>query len=142
MTTEAPLEDTLYEGAPSLVPGLGSLVLAILTVGLALIYFWARRGGTTYRVTSQRIVVESGLFSKKLEQVDLYRVNDFTVERTFSQRVMGTGNLTMTTFDKSTPIVNLVDLKTDVVALYERTRRAVEAAKEMRRVRMLDVEQA
>ena len=97
MTTEAPLEDTLYEGAPSLVPGLGSLVLAILTLGIALIYFWARRGGTTYRVTSQRIVVESGLFSKKLEQVDLYRVNDFTVERPFSQRVMGTGNLTMST---------------------------------------------
>ncbi len=141
MTTTPAHEETLYEGAPSLIPGLGSLALAVLTLGLALIYLWARRGGTTYRVTSQRIVVESGLFSRKLEQVDLYRVNDFTVERPFSQRVMGTGNLTMTTFDKSTPIVNLVDLKTDVVALYEKTRAAVEAAKESRRVRMLDVEQ-
>ncbi len=114
-----PTELTIYEGSPSLVPGLGSLLLAILSGGLLLLYFWVQRGGTTYHITTHRIVVESGLFSKKLEQVDLYRVNDFTVERPFSQRVMGTGNLTMTTFDKSTPIVNLVDMRTDVVALYE-----------------------
>jgi uncharacterized membrane protein YdbT with pleckstrin-like domain len=134
-------EETLFEGTPALVPGLGSLVAAVLTLGLALIYFWGRRAGTTYRVTSQRIVIESGLFSKKLEQIDLYRVNDFVVERPFSQRMLGTGNLRMTTFDKSTPAVELVGLKTDVVALYEKTRAAVEVLKQARGVRMVDMEQ-
>jgi uncharacterized membrane protein YdbT with pleckstrin-like domain len=134
-------EETLFQGSPRLVPGLGSLLAAVLTLGLALIYFWLRRAGTTYRVTSQRIVIESGLFSKKLEQIDLYRVNDFVVERPFSQRMLGTGNLRMTTFDKSTPVVELVGLKTDVVALYERTRAAVEVIKQARGVRMVDMEQ-
>lgn len=142
MNPALPQEETLFEGAPALVPGLGSLLMAVLTLGLALIYFWGRRAGTTYRVTTQRIVIESGLFSKKLEQLDLYRVNDFVVERPFSQRVLGTGNLRMTTFDKSTPVVELLGLKTDVVALYEKTRAAVEAIKQSRGVRMLDMEQS
>lgn len=133
-------ETIIFEGAPALVPSLGALLAAIFTVGLALVWFWFQRGGTTYKVTNQRVVIDSGLFSKKLDQLDLYRVNDFVVDRPFGQRLLGTGNIRMTTFDKSTPTVELVALKTDVVALYEVLRKAVETAKQVRGVRVVDYE--
>ena len=133
-------ETVLFEGSPALIPGLGALAVAILTLGLALIYFYLKRGGTRYKVTTQRIVIESGIFSKKMEQLDLYRINDFTVERPFGQRVMGTGNLRLSTFDKTTPIVYLAALKVDVVQLYETMRVHVEQLKQQRGVRIVDYE--
>jgi hypothetical protein len=133
-------EEVLFEGSPSLIPGLGSLLLVILTVGLALIVLWAQRGGTKYRITSQRVIIDKGLFSKTLDQLDLYRINDFVVERPFSQRVMGTGNIKLKTLEKANPEVDLVAIPTDVVELYEKMRKAVEASKQQRSVRLVEYE--
>lgn len=134
-------EQVLFEGTPALVHSLGAAVIAVLTVGLALIYFWIKRGGTHYRITTQRIVIDRGILSKKMEQLDLYRIVDFTVDRPFGQRVLGTGNLKLNTFDKTTPVIELFGLKADVVQLYEVLRKAVEANKQARGVRTIDYEQ-
>ncbi len=64
-------EEVLYEGSPALIPGLGSLLFVILTVGLGFIWLWWKRGGTTYRITSQRVIVDRGLFGKTLDQLDI-----------------------------------------------------------------------
>jgi len=135
-----PQETVLYEGQPALVHSLGAMLLAIFTAGIAVLFFWLKRGGVSYRVTTQRIVIDKGILSKKMEQIDLYRIVDFTVERPFGQRILGTGNLRLTTFDKTTPVVELTGLKTDVVALYETLRVAVESSKQARGVRMVDYE--
>lgn len=139
-TGDAVAERTLFEGRVALIPGLGALLVSVLTLGLALIYFALRRLGTHYKVTTQRIVIETGVFSKKLDQIDIYRINDYSVERPFSQRLLGTGNLVIEAMDKSTPIVRLEGLKTDVVSLYERLRVATEAEKARRGVRVVDYE--
>ena len=133
-------EVVLFEGRAALVPGFGTLLVAILTVGLWLIVRWFQTLGKTYRITNRRIVVETGVLSKKLEQIDLYRVADYTVERPFSQRIMGTGNLLLKTFDKTTPELHVLAIKTDVVKLYEAVRAATEADKARRGVRMVDYE--
>jgi hypothetical protein len=75
-----------------------------------------------------------------MEQIDLYRVNDYTVERPFLQRLLGTGNLSLKTFDKTTPELRITEIKTDVVALYERLRQATEKDRAARGVRMVDYE--
>jgi uncharacterized membrane protein YdbT with pleckstrin-like domain len=136
----SPAEEVFFEGRPALIPSLGAFLLVILTLGLWLIVRYWRMLGCLYRVTSRRIVVETGVLSKRLEQVDLYRVNDYTVERPFLQRLMGTGNLLLKTMDKTTPEVNLLGIKTDVVALYERLRVATEADKTRRRAQVVDYE--
>jgi uncharacterized membrane protein YdbT with pleckstrin-like domain len=124
-------EEVLFEGRAALVPGVGTLWLIVR---------WFQTLGKTYRITSRRIVVETGVLSKKLEQIDLYRVADYTVERPFGQRIMGTGNLLLKTFDKTTPELNVMAIKTDVVKLYESVRAATEADKARRGVRMVDYE--
>ena len=82
---DAASEELLYEGYPSVVPSLGALLLCIVTLGIALLVLWVRARGKHYRITSQRIVIDLGLFSKKMEQVDLYRITDYVVERPFGQ---------------------------------------------------------
>ncbi len=133
-------EEVFFEGRPPLVATLGGLLLAIVTLGLWLIPQWWRSRGCLYRITSRRIVVETGVLSKRLEQIDLYRINDYTVERPFSQRLLGTGNIMLKSMDKSTPELYLRNLKTDVVALYERLRSATEADKTRRGARVVDYE--
>lgn len=135
-------EELLYAGRPAVLPSFGALVLAILTLGIYAVYAWIRASGTHYKITSQRIVIERGLFSKRMEQIDLFRVVDYVVERPFSQRMMGTGNLVLEAMDKTTPEVRIEAIKTDVMALYERLRYATNLEKQKRGVRVLDVEPA
>lgn len=132
------VEEVLYEGNPGVVPSAGALLIVILTLGLALPVLWLRAKSRHFRVTSQRIVVESGLFSKKMEQVDLYRITDYVVERPFGQRLVGTGNLVLEAIDSTSPMLRLDGLKTDVMALYEKLRAATEASKARRGVRVVD----
>jgi uncharacterized membrane protein YdbT with pleckstrin-like domain len=133
-------EEVLFEGRAALVPSIGVLLLCIATLGLWLVPRWWHQGSKLYRVTTRRIVVETGVLSKRLEQIDLYRIADYTVERPFGQRMLGTGNLLLRTFDKTTPQLNVREIKTDVVALYEKLRAATEAEKTRRGVRMVDYE--
>jgi uncharacterized membrane protein YdbT with pleckstrin-like domain len=135
-------ETVVFEGHPALVPNFSALLLAILTVGLALLVYWWRSRAIRYRVTSQRIVIESGLLSKKMEHIDLYRIRDYVVERPFGQRLVGTGNLVLEAMDSTTPQFRLQGLKTDVVGLYEKLRVLTEADKRARGVRLVDYETA
>lgn len=138
--TEDVAEQVLFEGRPALIGGVGALLITILTVGLALIVFWFRARAVHYRITTQRVVIERGVLSKKLEQTDLYRVYDYVVERPLSQRMLGTGNLVLESADKSTPKIRIDGIKTDVVALYEQVRKATEVEKRRRGVRVVDAE--
>jgi uncharacterized membrane protein YdbT with pleckstrin-like domain len=125
-----------------LFQGVGGLLLAVLTLGIWLVVRFFQTRGTFYKITTQRIVVEHGILSKRMEQIDLYRVVDYVVERPFGQRIMGTGNLILEAMDKTTPEIHIDGIKTDVVALYERLRYATEQEKRRRGVRVMDVEPA
>jgi uncharacterized membrane protein YdbT with pleckstrin-like domain len=133
-------EELLYEGRPAVIQGIGGLLLAILTLGISALVQYIRTRGTSYKITTQRVVIESGVFSKRMEQIDLYRVVDYVVDRPFGQRVMGTGNIILEAMDKTTPEIRISGVKTDVVALYERLRYCTEQEKKRRNVRVLDVE--
>jgi uncharacterized membrane protein YdbT with pleckstrin-like domain len=133
-------EQILYEGHPAVLPTLGAWCITILTLGLAAIYFAIRAKSQRYKLTNQRIVLETGILSKRLDQIDTYRINDYVVERPFGQRLVGTGNLILSALDRSTPEVRIFGLKTDVTVLYEQLRRATEEQKARRGVRVLDTE--
>lgn len=133
-------EKVLFEGHPPLCPSATELFVAILTLGLALLYFAYKSRAVHYRITTERVVIETGLFSKRMDQIDLYRINDYVVERPFSQRIVGTGNIVLATMDRSSPELRLDGLKTDVMALYETLRKATEEMKRTRGVRTVDAE--
>jgi uncharacterized membrane protein YdbT with pleckstrin-like domain len=133
-------EEVFFEGHPAALRSFGGAFVALITLGIAWLVWAIKARSTTYRITSQRIVVETGIFGKKLEQVDLYRIVDYVVERPFLQRIMGTGNIIIETLDKTQPEVRVEGIRTDVVALYERLRQATEAEKRRRGVALVDME--
>lgn len=138
--TTADAESSLFEGRPAVLPGIAEVLVSILTLGLGALYFWIKSHATHYKVTTRRVIVERGILSKRLEQVDAYRIKDYVVDRPFGQRLLGTGNLLLHTMDQTTPSLQLHGLRTDVVALYEQLRAAAEAERSRRGVRLLDNE--
>ncbi len=130
----------LFDGYAATLRSVGELALAILTVGIAWLVLYFKRRAHHFRITTQRIVVEEGLFSKRIDQLDIYRITDYTVDLPFGQRIMNTGNLFLKAMDPTTPELKLMGLKTDVRALYENLRRATEIEKQRRGVRVIDNE--
>lgn len=62
-----------------------------------------RLNTTTYKITSQRIIVKTGLIGKDLEEIELLRVNDFSVDQSIPDRLLGIGTLTVFSDDASSP---------------------------------------
>lgn len=133
-----PTEQVLFEGHPAVLSSLGRLLLAFLTLGILAIYFFIQTRTKRYRITTERVIIETGLLNKRMEQVDLYRVVDYVVERPIGQRLLGTGNLVLTTTDRTSAELRIDQIHTDVMALYEKLRAATEAQKRTRGVRVID----
>ena len=139
--TSAQDEQVLFEGHPATLPSLGAWLVAIVTLGIGALVYWLRARGVRYRITTQRVSVERGILSKRMDQIDLDRINDYVVDRPLMQRIVGTGNLTLEAMDKTSRELTLRGLPTDVVALYEALRKATEDEKRRRGVRVVDYEQ-
>ena len=66
---------------------------------------------TVYKLTEEKLYVETGFLSKKEEEVRLYRIMDLTLNRPLSQRVFGLGTIHCCTADKSTPEFDIKKIK-------------------------------
>ena len=66
---------------------------------------------TKYSVYNEKIIVDSGVFTKTQEEIRLYRVLDMTLKRTFWQRIFGLGTIQMKTSDKALPEFAFVNIK-------------------------------
>lgn len=88
---------------------------------------------TVYSFNEDCIFIDSGIFTKKQEEIRLYRVLDISVTRTFAQRIFGMGTITLKTSDKSTPDVSLINLK-KVMDVKTELSNLIEANREKKRI--------
>ncbi len=85
---------------------------------------------TTYKLTEEKLFVETGFLSKNEEEVRLYRIMDLTLNRPLGQRIFGLGTIHCCTADKSTPefdikkIKNSRDVKNLLSDMVEKERQA------------------
>jgi uncharacterized membrane protein YdbT with pleckstrin-like domain len=126
-------ETVLFDGHPALFGSVFRVIIAIATLGIGAVYFWIQANNTKYLITSQRVVIEAGIFSKNITALELYLVNDIELEKPFGQRLMGTGNITLIGEDQTHPSLRLVRLPLDVRQLYEQLRQDIEKCKYTRR---------
>ncbi|MBE6731794.1 MAG: PH domain-containing protein [Ruminococcaceae bacterium] len=66
---------------------------------------------TVYKVTEEKLLIESGFFNKQEEEIRLYRIMDLTLKRPFGQRIFGLGTIHCCTADKSTPEIDILKIK-------------------------------
>lgn len=81
--------------------------VGILAVVGVFLYSRLVRIGTTYRLFPERIEVESGLLSRKIENVELYRVRDVGLRQSIYGRIGGFGDVYIHSTDSSTPDLHI-----------------------------------
>lgn len=122
--------------------GLGKLVLCLVGVGLVIIALrWLQNIATTYELTDQRLIIRTGIFNKKTDEIELYRVKDVTVTYSLINQWADIGAISITSSDPTTQGGTLVlrDIPR-ARAIREELRTLVDNARQARRVREMDVD--
>lgn len=142
-TTPLTTEHPIWEGNPSHWNNFGAYVLSVILLpvfGLGLILFlvkYLELRYTRYRLTDQRLQITQGVFSRTTKNLELYRVKDLRLERSFLQRMAGIGSIAMVTSDFVLKNFSLEGVP-DSEHLFEEMRRAVETLRIARGVREID----
>lgn len=155
-------EQTIFRGSPSVLTRFGSLFLATLVLAGAIAgvyllnqpYLWILAGlcflfilGTVlvvkaeqYEVTTERVRHRRGIFTKRTDEIELYRVTDTTLIEPITQRVLGLGTIEFRTADATNPTFSMEAIH-GARNLREQLRKHVEEARERKRVRLTEFEQ-
>ena len=136
-------EKIIWEGSPSQVTNLGVYVACALLFFLVVpvfyaIWRWIVTRCFRYSVSDQRIRVTEGVFNKRTDSLELYRVKDVVLLQPFGLRMFGVGNVELRTSDMTSPLLTL-NAVPDPAALREKILLAAEARRDAKGVRELDV---
>ena len=66
---------------------------------------------TTYTLTTQRLIIRTGLLGRSEEQIDLGRVKDIRLTQGLSDRMIGIGQIEVISTDPSTPSFRLMGVR-------------------------------
>lgn len=132
-------EETIWKGTPSAAQDfwLNLSCLLVLPIPWA-IGRWVQRRNSLMEITTERLRITSGVLSKKVEELELYRVRDTTFLQPFILRLFRVGNLKLNTDDATTPTILLGGIPADQ-ALRDRLRHAVEACRDRKRTRVSEL---
>ena len=101
-------------------------------------YFGLPLSFTKYAISEDRLFQATGILNLKYEEILLYRVRDLALTRSFGQRLFGVGSITVTSSDKSRPVLVIHNVK-DPAAVKELLHEQVEDMKIRRRVRFGEI---
>jgi uncharacterized membrane protein YdbT with pleckstrin-like domain len=109
-------------------------VLVPLAVGAVIFFITGLvRKSDRVRVTNRSIEHESGVFSKKIDVVELWRVRDVRYKQSFFDRLLGIAHIEVFTKDVTTPSFEIVGLPASR-ELFEKLRDAIEIQRQSHRV--------
>jgi membrane protein YdbS with pleckstrin-like domain len=82
--------------------------------------------GVHYRLTTQRLFHEKGVLSRTTNRIETIDIDDVTVEQGPVERMMGVGNIRVTSSDRTDPelVIRGIDDPRTVSALIDKARRA------------------
>ncbi len=130
---ESAVERTLFAGRPAALFSVGRWLLAILTLGIAGLFYWIASLSTRFELTTQRVRIERGVFSKSRQDTELYRIDDIALEEPLGMRMLGHAVMYLRSTDRSTPEIRIYGVpglaglaeKLRECSLRERERRGV-----------------
>lgn len=95
---------------------------------------------TKYSLSEDRIFLETGLFTTNLDEILLYRIRDISLRITLWQRIFGVGTVKLVSSDKSTPELELKNIRhpRDVKELIHKQVEEMKLARRMRIGEMID----
>jgi uncharacterized membrane protein YdbT with pleckstrin-like domain len=160
-------ERTLWEGTPSQIINLPLFILCALAAGALIggafflrdrmgqgayimgaaaviplfiaIWRWVRTNATKYHLTTERLHVTTGVFSRRTEDLELYRVKDYHINEPFTMRVFGLADIILNTTDDANATIFLKAIP-DGKGLRDQIRKNVEVCRDRKRVRVQELE--
>ncbi|SCJ12764.1 PH domain-containing protein [Intestinibacter bartlettii] len=106
------------------------------------VFFGLPLSFTKYRLTTNRLFVNTGFLTQREDEVRLYRITDVSLSRTLMQRVFGLSTIHCNSSDKTLGNFDIINIK-DGEAVKEILSQSVERERIARRVstreNMIDV---
>lgn len=93
---------------------------------------------TRYRLSEDRLFLETGLLNSHYDEILLYRVRDIGMKRTLGQKLFGVGSVLVQSSDKTLPQLELKNIK-DPIGVKEQLHELVERNKLERRLRVSEL---
>ena len=137
-------EQIIWEGSSSQIRNLHIYILCALFCWLVVpiiyaIVKWIQLRSRHYELTTQRVRLRQGIFSKRTDELELYRVKDSTVLEPFWQRLFRLGNIVITTNDTTNPTMTIEALP-NAREVREKLRVAIEECRDRKKVRIAELE--
>jgi uncharacterized membrane protein YdbT with pleckstrin-like domain len=153
-------EKTIFHGSPSQIlnvdvfGGCGLAIVALIVLSILVlpwfllllpvplgiaVWKWLELKCRVYEMSTERVKSSRGIFTRRTDELELYRVKDLTVIEPFFFRLFGLGSIIITTNDTSTPTLTIHAVK-GVKDLREELRKAIEACRDKKRVRLAELE--
>lgn len=109
-------EKVIYEGSPSQWTNTKVFVLCGLFCWLIIpifigVYYYFLVKSTKTTITTKRVLLERGLFSKRIDEVLLKRVTDTKIFEPFLLRLVGLANITIYSTDKTIPSFDICAIR-------------------------------
>ena len=122
-------------------PDIGRWPMLISALALLIILWnWFENLAARFDICPDRLIVRRGIFVKSLDEIELYRVKDIRLDFSLINQMAGIGTITVTSSDETTRGGALVLRHVERAAeRREELRRLVEAARQKRRVREIDM---
>ena len=137
-------EQTVWRGTSSQWKNLGVFILCGLFCWLIVPIFIAlsrylQTKNKIYELTTERLKITEGIFSKVTDTLELYRVKDLETRQPFLYRMFGVENVQMNTSDTSSPFI-FIEAIPCTVGLADKIRNQVGIIRQQKGVREIDVE--
>lgn len=94
-----------------------------------------------YELTSERIRLRTGVFNQQVNEIELYRIKDTSIQLPFLLRIVKLGTLALVTSDRSLPELELTAIR-NVDEVRDMLRQNVERLRDLKRVREVDFDGA
>jgi hypothetical protein len=98
---------------------------------------WIGALTTRYKLTNERLIITRGFISKRIEEIELYRVNDVALKQSVIERIFGLGDVRLETTDATTPASQINDV-TNPERVKDLVRQASRNERQRRRVLLRD----
>ena len=66
---------------------------------------------TRYRLDGEKLIIDTGFFNRREEEIRLYRIMDITLNRSFGERIFGLGTIHCCSGDKTSPEFDIKHIK-------------------------------
>ncbi len=114
-----------------------SIIAGLLPLIYGLIHTWLVRISTEYRVFEDSLEVESGIISRTIDNIQLFRVRDLGLQQSILGRILNVGNIAVSSTDQSNPHLILRGLD-DPRLVYDKLRELVAKGQATRRTMIVE----